>query len=50
MSRRGKKLSLAQRQQVNGRRWKLALEWMVVAAAIASVTGWLNQWLHLWGR
>lgn len=50
VSRRGKKLSLAQRQQVNGRRWKLALECMVVAAAIASVTGWLNQWLHLWGR
>lgn len=48
--RRGKKLSLAQRQQVNGRRWKLAIEWLVVAAAIASITGWLNQWLHLWGH
>jgi hypothetical protein len=49
-SRRSKKLSLAQRQQVNGRRWKLAVEWLVVVAAIASITGWLNQWLHLWGR
>jgi hypothetical protein len=50
MPQRGKKLSLAQRQQVNGRRLRLAIEWLVVAAAIASLSGWLNQWLHLWGR
>lgn len=45
---RRKKLTLSQRQEVNGRRLRLAIEWMVVGTGIAAVVGWLNQWFHLW--
>lgn len=43
---RRRKLSLAQRQQVNSRRIRLAIEWMVVMGAFAGILGWLNQWFH----
>jgi hypothetical protein len=41
-------MTLAQRQEINGRRLWLAVEWTVVGAGIAAVVGWLNQWFHFW--
>jgi len=43
-----RKMTLAQRQEVSGRRWWLAMEWLVVIIGIAGIVGWLNQWLHIW--
>lgn len=48
VSRSRRKMTLSQRQQVSSRRMKLAVEWFLVAAGIAAVIGWLNQWFHLW--
>lgn len=43
-------MTLAQRREIKGRRWRLALEWMVVGTSIAALVGWLNQWFHFWSR
>jgi hypothetical protein len=48
VNRGRRKMTLAQRQEINGRRLWLAVEWTVVGAGIAAVVGWLNQWFHFW--
>lgn len=44
--RRPKKMSLAQKREVNSRRLGLCVEWVLVLGAITAAVGWLNQWFN----
>lgn len=48
--RHPQKMTIAQRRAMKSRRWRLALEWLVVGTSIAALIGWLNQWCHFWPR
>jgi hypothetical protein len=49
-SRRGKKLTLAQKSELKSRRMGLLIEWTFVLGGIAALAGWIYQWMHHWVR
>lgn len=49
-SRRGKKLTLAQKSELKSRRMGLLIEWTLVLGGIAALAGWIHQWMHHWVR